>query len=323
MKNSKNHAVFKVSLIILSFHILISCTTFEPEVITSENPTTEGILTTQVATPTKIAPVENSKVEVTMSPEIIPTVIDEVSTVLQIPTPHGDSRPEQVLWLLETNNGCLLPCWWGIIPGQTDWITAEQLLRRFDNTLHGNSSTSNQIGYTITVPLPRNVFSESETDIGILTENGIVKWINTRVSIGDTPEEYLEVYKISSFLETYGPPSQIWISTFSSPREFDDLPFRILLYYPDLGIMAMFSDNAVLEDGYVIGCPQTDPVKAMSLWSPKEPRTVEEILNSYSVYNVNFTPLEETMTVDVNIFYETFKDPFNEVCLETPADIWQ
>lgn len=240
-----------------------------------------------------------------------------------IPTPPGKGLKEQVLWLYETNNGCQLPCWWGIVPGQTDWQTAKELLSRFDQDIYRNTLPSGEIYYGVNIPLPLEVFSEDRTELGVLVRDGIVVAIQTSVSIGDTPPDHLSQYMLSMVLTTYGRPTEVWISTYSAPFEHNDLPFRVLLFYPEQGIMALYSDNGVKEGDFVRGCPQLDPASVFTLWSPTLGWTFEKVKNDSSAYNVAYLPLEETTELSIIEFYETFKNPDNLTCLETEAELWR
>jgi len=181
---------------------------------------------------------------------------------------------------------------------------------------------SGEIYYGVNIPLPLEVFSEDRTELGILVQDGTVIAIQTYVSIGDTPPDHLSQYALSTFLTTYGQPGEVWLSTYSAPFEHNDLPFRILLFYPKQGIMALYSDNGIKEGDIVRGCPQQDTVSILTLWSPTLGWTFEKVKNDSSAYNVDYLRLEDTTAMDVATFYETFKNVDNTTCLETPANLW-
>lgn len=56
----------------------------------------------------------------TPAPTLPPT-----PTLTPWPTYPPDEALAKVLELFETNAGCQLPCWWGIIPGETPWDVAQ------------------------------------------------------------------------------------------------------------------------------------------------------------------------------------------------------
>jgi hypothetical protein len=240
-----------------------------------------------------------------------------------IPTPPGDDVTQQVLWLFETNNGCQLPCWWGIMPGQTEWSVAEEFLNRFDRGILGTSFTPGLEYYGASIPLPTEVFAEDRMELGISARNGIVELIDTRVSMGNTPPGYLTQYTLPTFLTTYGQPAEVWLSTYFAPFEHNELPFRLVLFYPDQGIAALYSDNGVKQGDVVRGCPQQGPASFLSLWDPTQALTFEEVKNGAAVFNVDFLLLEESTGMAVSAFYEAFKKSDNTTCLETPANLWR
>ena len=278
--------------------------------------------------------VEEATLSPTLSPTEVPVTVMATATlgttatpppttvVPFISTPVGDGEREQILWLYETNNNCQLPCWWGIVPGQTEWQVAEDFLNRFDKNIYRASSPPEGMYYSVSIPLPLEIFIEEQTELSVLAQNNIIEIIDTRVSIGDTPPGYLTQYELSVFLTTYGQPSEVWLSTHSSPFEHDELPFSVALLYRDQGIVALYSDNGIKQGDMIHGCPQHNPATALSLWSPAQNITLEGVISGFAVFNRDFLPLEESTEINAVTFYEVFKVPDNTTCLETPANLW-
>ncbi len=319
--------------IVVVFFTLAGCTT------TSITPTTIGSgetissVNTTVATP---PPPTRTPLTATPTPSMTPTLTPTASstptsiptiaateTPFAIPTPPGMESTEQVLWLMETNNGCQLPCWWGITPGQTEWSVAQQFLSRFDSNIYEAFAPSGSIYYGIGIPLPPEIFLVDRMELGILVHEGVVERILTNVSFSKTPPGYLTQYTLSTFLNTYGRPAEVWLFTYRSPFEENDLPFVVVLYYHDQGIVVLYSDNGERQGELVQGCPQEDPVSFTSLWSPDLNLTFEQVTTDTSALDMNYLALEEATEMDVVTFYETFRQPENTTCLETPADLWR
>lgn len=251
-------------------------------------------------------------------------VITKISS--PIPTPIGNGEREQVLWLFETNNGCLLPCFWGITPGETEWAIAEELFQAFDNNIYQSppDSITKAISYEVDVDLPRGIFVRDETRIsGFFIQDDVVKRIDVNMPffIGDISEPYLADYKLPNFLTRYGQPSQIWLATSPAPRE-GELPFRLLLYYSELGIVAMYTDNAIVKGDMVVGCPQNNLPSTITVWSLEANLSLEDIKAGNGRYTDSFRSLEEATNMDVLFFYEVFKEPANLNCLATPVEVW-
>ncbi|MCB9431191.1 MAG: hypothetical protein H6668_04320 [Ardenticatenaceae bacterium] len=273
-------------------------------------------------TPTRLVP--------SVTPSPIPTVTLELATIEPtatitsdaIATPPGIQSSEKVLWLLETNNGCQLPCWWGITPGQTKWEVAKKFFIPFAQPIESTSS-SDITTYSPLIYLPSSIFKALNTSPSYTVREGIIEGILTRVAIGDIPDGYLTQYTLPAFLTTYGQPTEVWIATYPAAFEENELPFAVVLFYPKQGIMALYDDNGIMENGLVTGCPQTNPVAILKLTRPNLNLTFEQARGLSSAFNEKYLRLEEVTDMDVSTFYQQFKDPNNTLCLETPASWWR
>jgi hypothetical protein len=285
--------------------------------------------TTQTATPgmaftsTSTSTARPVTATSTPQPQPIATV-----TSMAISTPPGSEIERQVLWLYETNNGCQLPCWWGITPGQTEWSVAEEFFQRFDEDIYETFLTSGLVYYGVSIPLPKEVFFVDHAELGVLVRDGIVEGFETNVSIGDTPPRYLGQYTISTFLTKYGGPTEVWLSAYSSPPgggagSEGVLPFSVVVFYPEQGIVASYSNNGVRQGDFVQGCPQENPVSYLVLMPPDINQTFKQAAGASSAFNREYLSLEEATGMDVATFYETFKNPDNTTCLETSANLWR
>lgn len=283
-------------------------------------PETQPSLTASSTTPTPTVTTTVPPTTPTITPTPQPTGTE---TPVPIPTPPGVVRREQVLWLLETNNGCQLPCWWGITLEQTEWPLAKEFLSRFDQSISQTSSTLGLVYYEVSIPLPPEIFIEDQTILGILVQNGIVERIRIHLPFIDIPPGYLTSYTLSVFLTAYGQPTEVRLSTSPAPFEHDELPFVVVLFYADRGIAALYGINGARQGDMVHGCPQQEPVRSLELWSPSLDFTFEQMISRSAVFNTEYLSLEESTEMDVATFYETFKNADNTTCLETPADLWR
>jgi hypothetical protein len=230
---------------------------------------------------------------------------------------------QQVLWLFETNNGCLLPCWWGIVPGQTEWQTASDFLREFDRFPREVTLASGFTYYGVNIPLPPEIFFIDKMELGILTSAGVIEEITTDVSNENISKGYLTQYSLSSFLTTYGRPTEVWLFTYPAPFAQDELPFTFVLFYSDQGILASYTIDGTINGEVVQGCPKDEPVSFLSLWSPDLDLTFEQAIDGTSVLELDYKSLNDSTEISVDEFYESFKVPENTTCLETLADLWR
>jgi hypothetical protein len=62
----------------------------------------------------------------------------------------------------------------------------------------------------------------------------------------------------------------------------------------------------------------------MYLWASGKDKNFEDwrLKTRWGYYDYFYQPLETATGMDVKTFYETFKDPDNVSCLQTPVEIW-
>jgi hypothetical protein len=288
------------------------------------------VLTDQTPFPTTVSqtptPIPNDTSTASMMP--LPTSTPTIQpTVTESPTPTAtltDTELRQfALDLLEDNNSCQLPCWWGITPGETNWDTAYKLIRIFDRVPNRVIVDSENVIYMPVIPLPSDIFEYDEVAHSYSVQNGIVERIEMPVWRGDPLDGYLTQYTLPVFLTTYGSPVEVWLSTYFAAGEGGILPFSVVLFYPEQGIVALYSSNGEKQGDFVQGCPQEDPVSYLVLTSPDINQTFKQAVGVSSAFNMDYLSLEEATGMDVATFYETFKNPDNTTCLETPANLWR
>lgn len=224
-----------------------------------------------------------------------------------------------ILDLLQNNADCRLPCWWGITPGQSSWSETQNFLKTFASRIARTDQPEHSL-YTVYIPVPEEVHPGSMLVHEYKVQGDLIEMIE--VGLGSN----FQNYALPEFLATYGQPEEIWIRTFEKSRE-NTLPFYVVLFYPQQGIMARYFDNAERDAEQIRGCPQQREYwPLLWLWSPRIDMTFVDT----SAQTVNFgldeekayLPLEEATGMNVETFYQTFKNPDNQDCLETPAALW-
>ena len=87
--------------------------------------------TTQLPTTAAPRPSSTAPAEATVLSTAEPATTPVPPAMERLPIPTLTATPEPVLnpgELLHSNGDCRLPCWWSIVPGETDWASAEALL---------------------------------------------------------------------------------------------------------------------------------------------------------------------------------------------------
>ena len=254
----------------------------------------------------------------TVSPAPAATITRVPSTQTEIPTPTLTPLPtlspakaqEFVLELLENNGGCRLPCWWGLAPGQTDWLSALRFLQTFATKIR-------------TTNLGAGVFFEFQNINGgalfvqeYRVEGGVVSMIHPQIVNG--------AYGLSEMLSIYGRPTDVQIRTFATTSE-NYLPFRVVLIYDNDGILIEYEEPAKMEGNKLRACPQQASNRPqLWVWSPGNNAIFAEVAQSaFGTGEEKFyRSLAEVTDLTVDEFYQVFKDSANTTCLDTTAALW-
>jgi hypothetical protein len=282
--------------------------TAEPELITTLTATQ---LSTEPPTPKPITP--------TLPPTLSPTSTPIAPTFTPLPTLAPAEAGALTLELLENNGGCQLPCWWGATPEETSWETIASFLNSFAlKVTHLGDETSTNPAYELRFTVPESINLSGRIRVLYSVRKGVIEDIG--IELGNSPH-----YGLSQVLTTYGQPSEVWLSTYSRSRD-NNLPFRVILVYLDGGFVIKYFDEAEEIGQMISGCPQQMERQFIDLWlwNPERILTFRQILGEASLFGrqQTYLPLEEAAEMEIQTFYETFKDSNNDTCLETPAILW-
>ena len=295
--------------------ILAACQS-EP-VLNKRVTATQGVLDPLTKT---TSPVETDIV-VTVTNIHTPNTINTLLTATPIPSPIPTlslAEKEAIASeLYSTNANCALPCWWGIVPGETDWQTAKHFFTTIATEIStsAESETDPQYSASVDIPVPEDL-----SEIGFLRHTFIIKdGIIVEIKL-ESPWGDRKINTISEILTAHGRPTEIWVDTWGYTFGNDYYPFRVVLFYSHQGILVKFFDEAELTNDYLIGCPQNHSGKLI-LWSLELGLTFSEALGRQQGPQY-YKPLEEVTEMDVETFYQTYLDPNTETCITTPAELW-
>ncbi|MBW8010502.1 MAG: hypothetical protein FVQ83_04560 [Chloroflexi bacterium] len=322
MQLSQTNQMKKLILLILL--VLTACARTENQQSTSEisTPSTGRALpATRTLSPsatTTFTPTITATTTSTTMPTRTP-----LPTWTPLPTLSSEEALELVEELYATNAGCRLPCWWGITPGVTSWEEARQFFATFATEIIQSDSiqisekgvtyieTRNIVRYPIVADYPVGGFSLYVIDGGI--------------SSIETGSFYIDYsIQLDQMLQEYGAPTQIFLWTLSN-APFRPLPFILVLFYEDQGIMAIYDyDNAEIIGDNISSCPKP-VVSGLSLWSEIIEMDVEDI--EFRALGVDPTKplrlLEDVTDYTIDSFHQTFKDTSNQTCIITPVEHWE
>lgn len=282
-----------------------------------------------MATSTRASPAPTAS---SMPPTATP-LLQVTSTATALPTMVSTLTPEEkwesIQQLFETNGGCQLPCFWGIAPGETDWKTADQILRPLADeiTLFGLPDP-----FTAEVRLG-NIDPDERRRFYFSVEDGVVRDFSGRASL-------LPFYAPASILAKYGPPAEVYLVA-GGDYSSGTIPFSVTLFYPQHGFWLLYGTDGVRVDDHYNGCffeynnpppenispylPEFSAAPYFAAWEPGEVKFISEGPESARQLMGGFESpptLVDTTTYDIESFTETFSDPTVPLCLETPAEFW-
>lgn len=280
--------------------------------------TTAALRNTPTIRPTST---QTATVILSSTPTITPTSTSTntpTSTFTLTPswTPQNTLEPTQALELaeslLETNNGCLLPCWWGFTPGKTKWSEAQQFLETFAS-VHVYENQGEVVGAEVNLWVSKRLAGAGLAHFYDV-ENGVIQ--SMEVGPGFSP-----LYQFHPFIRQYGKPGEIWIDTFQNEDPWG-VPFWVYLFYPERGILVGYGADAEILDDRVRGClGNSQDYPKLGLWNPQFEMGFDE---AYKLFRLDpdtvAYPIEQVSDMDVDNFYQAALD--SEVCIETPAQLW-
>jgi hypothetical protein len=245
------------------------------------------------------------------------------------PTFTLDERNARLIELLETNGGCELPCIWGIMPGETEWEEAFQILfplgqpgfeiPRGGNVIYSFEYQNYQNGFTIAV--------------GMLVVNGIVDMAHEQPLVDGSSayfEQFYEQFSLQSLLAANGIPSRVWVILGTSENYWPDITlFTMWLFYDEDGILIMYYDFADRADTNYRVCPNQPHFEMLapfqfSFWtqSPGNERALEVAYTVYGGKIPDYQLLQDAAGLEVDEFYDLIISGEPDACFETPRDIW-
>ena len=237
-------------------------------------------------------------------------------------TPIATLRADEALNILlgyyEDNGGCELPCWWGIIPGQTSWQEARAKLSPLGQE-YGPFIQKGIPRYDYSWPVPEEIavtpnFPYFES--GLWVKNGLVSVISLNSHFIQRDFDY----SLANLLKIFGVPEEIWVKIVTD-TQYEPL-YEIDLFYPAKGLLLNATGNAKINESTISICPQEfqrgNFPPAIMLFSPSEGYSFEllgEITGQIDVENYHLLR-DLTDNYNENDFYNVYIDQTSSTCID-------
>jgi hypothetical protein len=258
----------------------------------------------------------------------------------------ADEAKSLMLDLLQINGNCKLPCLWGITPGEKATEALGPFFARFSkgSTISGDVALRfddfDEIGGV------HLSYVEGQLDIDVdfsyyLAGDRVGQLVLITHATKSAPEEgqvfgdsnfnqLVQYYALPHILSEYGRPTQVLIAPFPDDPDYPSpewIPFSIVLYYADEGILIQYLSPRETRGDQYIGCPHKAHVY-VAVWDPQRKPPLGEIVTKLSGRGINelnvdyFKPVEEATSLNLDGFVEEFKNMQAITCLETRISLW-
>jgi len=267
-----------------------------------------------------LPPAATRQPSATPQPTFTPTPTS-TPTLTPMPTLPSDEAQALAMALLKDETDCHLPCWFGVTVGETTWPEANNLFKTFSYLFEYSGSEDDpgrEFGemdyFYITIPVPKSMDFHGEVTQVFSVEDNII------TSIWGRPG-----FILAHLLSTYGKPAEVWVrvNTFGAP------PFEVFmsLFYPEKNMLATFirRDAPYARSGVISTCVDAFQEESynfiLDIWSSDHPKSWRSF-QPFNSWDTAPPPLEDAIGMDLDTFYETYKNPDVEPCFEFPDDVW-
>lgn len=304
----------------------------------------------------------NTSITETFYPTVIPSVTQEVTetptstmtetvvkilpsktslppTVTPIPTLSPFAAQDRLFELLRENGGCQLPCWWGITPGETRMVDAQNLMRSLSSLAISISLYSG--GYLDKILFSIPTRSDAKTNLYIIFSRDKFRVKNENMykvqdiyvtletvtkddKVGFPDQSTTNKFpslQLPQILEAYGPPDDIRVFTYQHvPWE---VPMAIYLYYPKYGFSIEYTMKVISHDDKYVGCPLKSNIELLIV-KPEKVGSVEEMFVGHLSTAVfeNYLPIQQAANLSIEAFYDQFLNASDTTCLQTSKEVW-
>lgn len=314
--------IYLLFIMILAFVLIFGCESSYPKYIREPiiTPTTLTVVTKEIPVETKNIP--------TQTKQWVNPLLYEMYTPMPTLSPEEALRFTMDLY---ENNNCDLPCWWGVIPGKTDWRDAWQFLRQFTTNnqpwqlaFHENKSSPNYYIFKAYLNVPKSTnqehyFTLNDLYFKINKETFKVDYIH--VNTGN-----IDAYIIPNILNKYGMPQEVYIDPAWSQLEYYN-GISILLYYPQYGFLSSHFTTVGNDDWtkpQITACFQK--YTELSIWPQERQIDIQKLatlgISSVSEITIKYLkPLEKVSDFTIAKFYATFSNNNLQPCIQFNTEL--
>lgn len=299
------------AVVVITMMCIVGCSGPFPETAETLLPEITSSSTVSISPspewPTQMSPAPSATLILTPSPSPT-TCFTHTPRPTPRPTLTADEEYDYVRKMLATNGECELPCWWGITPGETSRSTVRDWFIATDGLYFELPHSERPFDYYIS-----QTFSYSDGLVESITVMG-------ESARGYAPESFpqdWQRYAPEQVLTRYGKPSQVYLHLMPPIEANAPVYYTLWLVYDQLGFYILYEGPAVYATPFMRACLDFVQVNRMILQLQVQ-KPDKSVLEEPEL----LVTLDEATGMDVETFYELWGGNGNEICIESPTDLW-
>jgi hypothetical protein len=234
--------------------------------------------------------------------------------------------------LIRNDGNCNLPCWLGIVPGQTSFDVVNSNFSQFSSIAYTNHSSQ---WATLRVFFPdfETAIYDINTTVSSAENGGVSKVLVTASTYLDKngPLDYnnpefqilLQGYFLSGIFARHGLPEKIFLDTTRVAVDTTlSYPFVLWVVYSEQGFMMRYEGNNSSDGKNIKICPMQSKID-IKIWDTKI-LNYEEFIKGDKALATSLGPqaIETVTDFDIESFHEIFNNGNVDTCFETPTSLW-
>jgi hypothetical protein len=250
-----------------------------------------------------------------------------ISTMTSSPTPDTQTRENMWREIMATPT-CTLPCWWGIKPGMTSWIEAQNLLKPLVIYPGSYPVSDGSVKHDATFHFfESRIFNE----LGLVEKKDIIETIQVQGEGLENPEDFREIWKVYTpelILQEFGLPSRISLQTWQHYVQPSDPTYRyydLSLFYDHLGFAIIYRGRIENKPNYMV-CPTYTGNLLEEIYiytrSPTSQVPLENIIGEQGGARESAYSLQDASGLTTQQFSDLITKNQGSACFDTKADIW-
>jgi hypothetical protein len=175
-------------------------------------------------------------------------------TVTPLPTLNSQEAEKIIAALMNTNNDCEAPCFWGIIPGKTTYKEVKNYLWYMGMEIWETTIDGNEI-----VQGSYNLQNDIEVSFISYFQDGVVESIRASITSPsniNTNDRQWSAYSRETLIARYGPPSEVKVEIDREPAQ----AFSMVMFYETRDLIIACGGYKILQ--YSEGEPKICPLIA-------------------------------------------------------------